>query len=168
MSAGPRSSQASLWPMRISSMSRLAFSTTLVSCLNPSPWPCLPAPPTQDLSSAGHKGSGAGAGKTWDSEPTTGLPRSSASASFLGPGRAALLRGGPTGLAALRCCCSVLRLGEVPRIASLCPDFSNVYVNRVSRGNQRSGHLFKADRRLTGSRQVLAPGECRRGQSAPW
>lgn len=119
MSAGPRSSQASLWPMRISSMSRLAFSTTLVSCLNPSPWPCLPAPPTQDLSSAGHKGSGAGAGKTWDSEPTTGLPRSSASASFLGPGRAALLRGGPAQLAALRCCCSVLRLGEVPRMASL-------------------------------------------------
>lgn len=40
-------------------MSRLAFSTTLVSCPNPSPWPCLPALSTQDLSSAAdHKGSG--------------------------------------------------------------------------------------------------------------
>lgn len=39
---GPRSSQANLWPMKTSSMSRPAFSTTLVSCLTPSIWPCLP------------------------------------------------------------------------------------------------------------------------------
>lgn len=39
-------------------MSRPAFSTTLVSCLPLSPWSYLPALPTQDLSSAGHKGGG--------------------------------------------------------------------------------------------------------------
>lgn len=57
MSAGLRSSRASLWPMKTSSTSRPVFSTTLVSCLV-LPWsPPSPASPgSQFIRSDGQKG----------------------------------------------------------------------------------------------------------------
>lgn len=115
ISAGPKSSQASLWFMRTSSTSRPAFSTTLVSGLNPSPDPASqPCNPGSQLSSRPQRQLADG-GKAPGFRSLRCLLHISTSTSFLGHGEPTLLGRGYTGAG----CHCVLQLREMTERASL-------------------------------------------------